>query len=419
LAYLDALGNEVLAMKFGLETTKRLLVSLGNPQLQYPAVLVAGTNGKGSVVRFLESICRAAGMRTGLFTSPHLERIEERFCIDGKPIGQGEFSAALGKVLKAIRAIGCSPHPTFFETVTVTALEFFARQAVDLALLEVGMGGRLDSTNAVDPVLSIITTIGYDHQQYLGRTLKEIAGEKAGIMRSGTYVVSSPQNLEVRETLREKASQCGAHLEVLESGQVEVVGHDSGCYHFKYGGEHYSLAVAGRHQAVNAATAVRAAEILDRSEMSIPVSARKEGVSRLGRVPGAIEVLSRYPTIVLDGGHNPQAAACLGEFVREHTRPPRTMVFGIMRDKDFAEVMHELQPHFDFVYLTRPDSPRAADPRQLAGLTSQFEIVDSAIEAFHEGVRRAPATIVIAGSFYLVGEISQRLLRALRLKYPG
>ena len=233
LAYLYALGNEVQTMKFGLETTRAILAGLGNPQDDYPSVIVAGTNGKGSVASFIHQSLVESGMRSGLFTSPHLEKIEERIRIGNNCISSSKFAESFTAVLEASRALGLPSHPTFFELVTCTALLSFARSEIDAAVLEVGMGGRLDSTNTVDPVLSIITSISLDHQQYLGETLPLIAAEKAGILRKGVPAVSAEQPDEVKAALRMKAEEKGAPLVFTGAGDYQVTGNTGGCYSFR------------------------------------------------------------------------------------------------------------------------------------------------------------------------------------------
>jgi len=214
--YLEKLGNEVLTMKFGLDTIRTLLRALGNPETGYPSLLVAGTNGKGSVARFIGSVCSKSGLKTGLFTSPHLVSVTERLNIDGHPISRERFAQELTAVTETIAELELEAHPTFFETITATALRYFAQEEVDIAILEVGLGGRLDSTNAVNPILSILTGISYDHQQYLGETLGQIAAEKAGILRASRPALSHPQVPEVRLTLQAQAHRLGTELEEVD-----------------------------------------------------------------------------------------------------------------------------------------------------------------------------------------------------------
>ena len=210
LHYLRQLGDEVLTMKFGLSTMRSLLAALGDPHRSYPAVLIAGTNGKGSVARFLGSILRADGICCGLFTSPHLIRVEERFRVDGESIPESDFANCLTEVVRTVRTLELPCHPTHFETLTALGFLYFARKRVSIAILEIGMGGRLDSTNVADPILSILTSIGYDHQKYLGNSLGEISREKAGILRPATPAIVAPQIPEVQTRLLSASREAGA-----------------------------------------------------------------------------------------------------------------------------------------------------------------------------------------------------------------
>lgn len=243
LSYLGKLGNEIETMKFGLDTTRSILQKLGNPQCDYPSVIVAGTNGKGSVASFIHQALTVSGINSGIFTSPHLESIEERIRIKNNYVGRDEFASNFSRVLEAADALDLSLHPTFFELITCTAFCCFAGSRVDAAVLEVGMGGRLDSTNIVEPVLSIVTSISLDHQQYLGETLALIAGEKAGIFRRGVPAVSSAQPEKVSEVLMKRAAEAGTELEFVDDEDYLITGTGAGCYSFSFHGEEYNLGI--------------------------------------------------------------------------------------------------------------------------------------------------------------------------------
>ncbi|GAB4237034.1 MAG: folylpolyglutamate synthase/dihydrofolate synthase family protein [Acidobacteriota bacterium] len=406
LEYLDRLGNEVLTMKFGLETTRRLLARLGNPHQRFATVLVAGTNGKGSVAHFLAGICSAAGLRTGLFTSPHLVEARERIRVDGVPVAEAEFAAAFEEVVECIRQGGFDLHPTFFETITATALCAFRRHRVELAVLEVGMGGRLDSTNAVEPLLSLITPIDYDHQKYLGHTLSAIAREKAGIIRGGRPVLSSVQQPEVAETLRLCAAELGAQLSFVAppaAGDPDWLGR----YEIVCDGMSFRLGSCGRHQVANAALAAAAASRLAALGLPITPAAVAQGL-RGAVVPGVLQWWSQHPPLILDGGHNPHAARNLAEYLQGFTREPRTLIFGCMQDKDAPAILRPLLPLFDRVLFTRVRNPRAASTDTLRSLHPAAEAVEDPLEAL-DLAARFPGTTVVAGSFYLVGEVLRGL----------
>jgi dihydrofolate synthase/folylpolyglutamate synthase len=407
LDYLDRLGNEVLTMKFGLETTRVLLAALGDPHQDYPAILIAGTNGKGSVARFTSSVCRAAGIRTALFTSPHLVRLTERFQIDDSEISRDLFSRYFTQVVEMIEDLQLPVHPTFFEAITATALHFFSQEKVDLAVLEVGMGGRLDSTNVVDPVVSIITRIGLDHQQFLGHTLPEIAREKAGILRRRRPALSAPQRPQVRKALQEEALNKGTAIVEVAPDDVRILGSREGCYRFRYRDEDYRLSVPGAFQVYNAALAISAIDTLRGSGFRISSDAMRQGIHQTS-FQGVIQVFRREPTVILDGGHNTDAAMALLDFLLAHTKGPRTLVFGSMQDKDISQVLRILTPQFERVYLTQFLSPRAASPDNLKGIYPQGEQFLDPLEAYQAALSSSE-TVVVSGSFHLLGEILGRL----------
>jgi len=393
-------------MKFGLETTRRLLRDLGNPHLDSPSVLIAGTNGKGSVARFLDSICRAAGLRTGLYTSPHLIRIEERIVVDGLEITPESFATHFTSVVDTVRQLELEPHPTFFELVTVTAFTAFSDSDIDIAILEVGMGGRLDSTNVVDPVLSVITPISYDHQQYLGDSLSEIAREKAGILRPARNALSAPQNKEVWAALESEANKTGADLRMVNLSEVSRQPDPNGCYSFNLEGNKYQLSARGSFQVDNACLAMEAAKLL-RFFLPLDLSPFLEAVEKTE--PKAVLLrVGNDPLTLLDGGHNTQAASSLARFVRDNTPRQRTLVLGMMKDKEIASVLRELVPEFDRIHLTRVDSPRAASLEELRRLCPEGVPFEDPREAYASAIDGS-STVVVAGSIYLVGKILDKL----------
>ena len=403
LAYLERLGNEVLTMRFGLGPFSNLLKTLDNPHKRYPSVLIAGTNGKGSVARFLGSILSSCGLRTGIFTSPHVLRLEERLALDGRIVQPEEFASCFSQVAEAIWATKSSLHPTYFETVTATAFQYFSRQQVDIAILEVGMGGRLDSTNVVNPQLSLITRIGLDHQAQLGETIGQIAAEKAGVLRSGTPVLISPQTDEVRQVLGDTAGRLGAHLHDLDFRGINLLNGHLGKYEFSFQRMKFQLGVCGQHQVENAAMAVQASQILSTQGFSTDEEGIVTGVESV-RSLGVLQKIQGDPVVFLDGGHNRDAVANLVKFLEEHTLPPRSLVFGITQDKDIDVVLQILAPLFDKIYLTRFQSARASEPLQIQVFCPQGEIELDPRRALAKALARK-ATTVVAGSFYLVGEV--------------
>lgn len=408
LTYLEKLGNEVMTMKFGLETIRKLLQPLGDPHLKFPSVLIAGTNGKGSVARFLNSVYTACGIRNGLYTSPHLIRLEERFVVDGLSVKPEIFAHYFTRVVDAIGQLQLSSHPTYFETLTAVAFLYFCEQKVELAILEVGMGGRLDSTNVVDPLLSILAPVGLDHQRFLGETLEAVAREKAGILREGQPALMAPQQPEVRQVFLSEAATKKIELRELDTPAIECLGSSDGRYAFRFHGLECKLPLYGKHQVANAALAVQAVEILGRSGFSVPKSCIKKGIEETCWM-GRIQVFGRDPTIVLDGAHNLDAAKSLVDFLKQHTRAPRTLVFAMMQDKDIALVLERLEACFHRIYLTCVDSSRAASVDELKSLFPSGVPVKDACAAYRQALGSSAATVVVAGSFYLVGEILKRL----------
>ncbi|RPJ58462.1 MAG: bifunctional folylpolyglutamate synthase/dihydrofolate synthase [Acidobacteria bacterium] len=399
--YLNRLGNEVLGMRFGLETIRALLRTLGDPQQNFPSVLVAGTNGKGSVASFLANILSSGGFRTGLYLSPHVVQLEERFQIDGQLISRSDVAACLSQVADAVRKSGCQP--TYFETVTATAFLYFSRYAVQVAVLEVGMGGRLDSTNVVDPLLSVMTPIGLDHQKQLGPTIEQIAGEKAGIIHQSRPVLTAPQVPEVYSVLCSRAEVLQAPFHKLQENEISVVNFEEGKSSLTFHGVTATPRLLGAHQLQNAALAIRAAELLA-PRFTVSRAAMAQGIERT-RIPGRIQRISEKPVILVDGGHNRQAAANLVRFVGAETAKPRALVFSMMRDKDIQEVAEILRPAFDRVFVTEMQSPRAASVSQLLEAFPEATAVKRVADALEEAKASSVATIVVFGSFYLAGEV--------------
>ncbi len=366
------LGLERFGVRLGLGTIRALLAALGEPQRRFPALLVAGTNGKGSTSALLASIAGAAGYRTGLYTSPHLEDVEERCRIDGAAVDGARLGAAIDAVLAAARRLP-SP-PTNFEALTAAAFLIFAEEELDLAVLEVGLGGRLDATNAAEPLLSVITPIAFDHQEHLGPTLAAIAREKAGILRPARPAVVWIEAEEAAATVGAIADELGTTLRFAnrETAALTAVGHGLDGQRVRLrtrelDGE-LALQLLGEHQARNVALAAAAAvELRHHGFAALDWPAIQRGVRRC-RWPGRLEPvgLAGGRTVLLDGAHNPAGVAEVGAFLRQWGKPI-DLVFGALADKEVGDMLPPLAAHAGRIILTRPESPRALPPAELRG----------------------------------------------------
>jgi dihydrofolate synthase/folylpolyglutamate synthase len=426
--YLLSLGRELAAptqaaaAKFNLENITILLERLGWPDRTYPCAHIAGTNGKGSTAAFLEKILREAGFRTGLNTSPHLERINERIRISGEEIADERFAEIFTRIHAVIEELLAEgklrAHPTYFECVTALAFEAFAREHVDFAVVEVGLGGRLDATNVVTPVVSIITRIDFDHENYLGHSLREIAAEKAGILKEQVPAVFAAQLPEARHVLLQQAEELRCPMvETGEAYSIEGEEIQDGCAHATAvdiaSGIRYLLEpkLAGRFQLQNALNAVAAARILQGRNYRITAENIVRGIART-EWPGRLERLQRRPEVYLDGAHNPGAARELARFLKENFAERKVyLIFGAMRDKAVDEVTGMLFPHAHEVIFTQPGTPRAVSARQLAEMAgdhaTKFAVIEDAEQALEFALARAGPedAIFITGSLYLVGEL--------------
>ena len=414
------LGLEQFGIRLGLEHLRGLAAALDHPESSTPAVLVAGTNGKGSIAALLASIAQAAGLDTGLYTSPHLENVEERIRVGGREIGSGELGRLLQEVTVAAGRLGHGS-PTYFEAMTLAAFVHFARSRADLAVLEVGMGGRLDATNLVDARLAVVAAIALDHQEFLGSTLDAIAREKAGVLRLGQPVVFSPQPPEAAAALAEEATRRGARVldastEVVAM-EVRFRGLAGLAIRLTTRQRLYELesALSGRHQAWNVATAVVAAEQFAAAGLpALPPAAIVAGVAAC-RWPGRLEALpvpGAATTVLLDAAHNPAGCQALIEFLDELDRP-FTLLFGALADKDLAQMLPALAVRASRVVLTRPASPRAADPATLTALVPAGKgvRVEARIDAALElALADEPHMVVACGSIFLIGQL-RTLLR--------
>ncbi len=407
-------------MKLGLAAIDALCERIGRPERRVPAVLVAGTNGKGSVAATLSAIAEAGGVRAGLYTSPHLTRVGERIRVGENDLCDEELDAALAPVLRAAEAPPEIP-ATYFEALTAAAFVAFAERRLDLAFVEVGLGGRFDATNVASARLSVVTSIGLDHTEELGPTLSSIAREKAGIFRSGRPALVGPREPEARRALVEAARACGAvaheAAEEIDVSEVET-SLDGTRLRVTTPGASYLLEtpLPGAHQAGNAALAARAAEILSPEFPGIDSAAIERGIAAT-RWPGRLEKLScRGVAVVLDGCHNPQAALALAGFLRDVGLAGRArLVFAAMADKDVEEMAAHLFPAAASVRLVRAPSPRAATVDELVrrtGAAGRTVVASETVEVALADLLRDPdpAPIIVAGSLYLVGEARSLLL---------
>jgi len=396
-------GLDQFGIKFGLNNIHAILARLGNPERSFRSIHVAGTNGKGSVTAMAAAALRAAGYRTGRYTSPHLVRLNERFVIDGDAVDDAPVLRAIEDVragIEALRSDGSlEVQPTFFEVTTAVGFELFRRAGVEIAVVEVGLGGRLDATNVLIPDLSVITSIALDHQLYLGSTAPEIAREKAGVIKPGVPVVVGPMDADAMDVIAAIAAERRAPLVRASAADVgsRVVG------------------LMGAHQRTNAGIALRALETLAASGFRVPAAAIDEGLAKPGW-PGRLDwrQLADGRTLLMDAAHNPAGAAALAAYLRTETSTPLPLVFGAMRDKDVREMFRALLPAVASVTLTRAANSRSADPADLARVARDVapalptSVEPSLARALDEAWRTSPR-ILVAGSIFLLGDVMSEL----------
>jgi dihydrofolate synthase/folylpolyglutamate synthase len=404
---------ETSAVKLGLENTLSLLGAMGNPETSFQSVHVAGTNGKGSVASFLNSILFHNGLATGLFTSPHLVDYRERVRKNGAAMSEARVAEIVSEIRDLVRRTGAS----YFEATTALAFDYFRKEQVDVAVVEVGMGGRLDSTNVISPLATCITTIGFDHQQYLGRTLARIAGEKAGIIKAGTPVVCGTMPAAARRTITEIARRKGAP--VFEAGDHATVtlmemSRTGSVFEYQGLGPKRTLAISllGSHQVANAALAVLTAEVLASAGLKVSDRAIEVGLAR-ARWPGRLQVVRRRPTVIVDGAHNVSGARVLARSLGEIGITKPVTVFGVLRDKSCEKMLAALARCAGRFVFTSPAYHRALPLSQLRragkalGLEAKgFPTVAGALEHTFQHVDRGEA-ILVCGSLYVIGEAMQ------------
>ena len=409
-------------MKFGLQGVSRLLKALSDPQKKFKTIHVAGTNGKGSTASMLAAMLTSAGYRTGLYTSPHLLRFEERIRIDGKPIARAAVARLAGKLKKHILA----NQPTFFEATTALAFAHFAEEEIDIAVVETGLGGRLDSTNVIRPLVSVITNVGLDHTEILGETVKEIAFEKAGIIKRGRPCVTGAADRTALSVIRGVARKRNSQITVAADYSVKV--HSSGLegstIDFVCKGialKNLRLSLPGRYQFNNLAVALCTIRVLrELGEFEISEEAEREGLSNVQELTGftgRLAVVRERPRIIADVAHNPEAVSVLVESIRSMKLGKMVTVFGVLKDKDYIRMIHELAGVSEEVVAVAPRSDRA---RSASDVFAGFQRAGSRVHAalsVEEGVALAvelagvAGMVLITGSHYVVGEAMSALGR--------
>jgi len=391
--FLYALGNEIKTAKLGLHRIRAVLDALGDPQRAFRTVHVAGTNGKGSTCAMIEAGLRASGIHTGLFTSPHLIEPTERIRIDGVPVTHEQFRRAFEVVHRTAESLPLDCHPTYFETVTAMGFWLFREIRAETAVIEVGLGGRLDATNVVEPALTVITPIDFDHEVYLGHTIEAIAGEKAGILKAGVQAVFARQRAEAEAVIEARAAELA--IPVARAAEFEV-----GDFEIDARGARFSGLVcplAGEHQVENAVAAVLALQAL-----GVP----PQGIAE-AHWPGRLEQVAPNPDIILDGAHNPAAARALARHLeRFYAGRKLWLIYGAMRDKAVEEIAGILFPLADELMFTTANSTRALRPEALAELAGRGQTapdVGAALAAVRSQAS-ADDVVMITGSLFLVGE---------------
>jgi dihydrofolate synthase/folylpolyglutamate synthase len=408
--YLTHLKSKGINLDLGPVT--RLLRSLGNPHKNYRTVLVGGSNGKGSVAAMLSSILTRGGFTVGLYTSPHLIDFRERIRINNRMIQQEDLSQLIDQVRNVV-----TEDVTYFEFATAVAFLHFYRCQVDLAVLEVGMGGRLDATNVVDPEVSVITTVSLEHQRYLGRNLNSIAREKGGIIKRQGICLTAAKQATVIKTLENICSDRQSRLYRVGK-EIRVRRSKGGT--FSYDGisktyQNLPISLMGRHQVDNAALALAALELLEDKGYSIAEETIVQGLREV-RWEGRLEILNDNPRLIVDGAHNPAAISVLYRTLKDDFTYGRLiLIFGVLKDKNYGAMLRKLAPLADTIIVTRPKEERALQPDALRSVAHHYnknvEVIDDSRQALLHAVRlaRAHDLICVTGSLYLVGEIKQAL----------
>ncbi|HMF97888.1 MAG TPA: folylpolyglutamate synthase/dihydrofolate synthase family protein [Vicinamibacterales bacterium] len=404
LAYLFSLGQ--FGIKFGLQNISAILAERGHPEREFQSVHIAGTNGKGSVTAMVSAALRAAGHRTARYTSPHLVDLAERFVVDGEPVAHDALLSAISDVRSTVDALRdrgiLDVQPTFFEVTTAVAFELFRRARVEVAALEVGLGGRLDATNVVTPLATAITSIALDHQKYLGNTLREIAAEKAGIIKPNVPVVLGPLEIEADRAIEKIATACGAEL--VRASACDADG--------------FAVGLAGAHQRVNAGVTVRLLRLVHDRGIAVPRAAIAAGLADPDW-PGRLDHrrMADGRELLLDAAHNPAGAVALASYLEADGRGRRPLVFAVMRDKAIREMLTVLLPETSALIVTAASTPRSAEPESIAAIAHELSpalpiAIEPAPEAALAHAWRVSSTIVVAGSIFLLGDVLKLINRS-------
>jgi len=401
-------GLQKYGIKFGLSKTANLLSAFGNPHNDQKYIHIAGTNGKGSVAAFIASVLKHAGFRVGLYSSPHLVRFTERFRINDEEIAE-EKAAELIDQLKT--AVVRDEPPTFFEATTAMALLYFTREKTDIAIMEVGMGGRLDATNLVTPLISVITNISMEHQDFLGKRLLDIAGEKGGIIKEGIDVVTGATQPPVIRLFKSICKEKGAPIRRIgKDARYRTTGFGLHYHGIRRRFNRLQLGLEGKFQGRNAATALAVIELIEDKGFNTSSLDIREGLQRTVW-PGRMHVVAENPRIMLDGAHNPAAVRALAGSIRDGRRYRRLiLVIGVMEDKDIGRLLRGIVPLSDYVIYTRPVYSRAADPETLmekaAPLGKPGEVAPLLKEALERAreIAEPEDLILVCGSLFTVGE---------------
>jgi dihydrofolate synthase/folylpolyglutamate synthase len=416
---------------FDLGRVERLLAAVGNPHTHFPALHIAGTKGKGSTAAMIESCLRAAGYSTGFYTSPHLHTFRERIQVAGQKIAREEVVALVEEIRPLIEH---TPGVTTFEAITAIGFLYFARTGVDVAAVEVGLGGRLDATNVMTPAVSVITSLSLDHTYLLGNTLAEIAYEKAGIIKPGVPTVSAPQRAEAIQVLEKVSQERGSPLiEVgrdwdYEAGAADFEGQSFSIRRVAGGGSEldgeYWMPLLGRHQLENGASAIAALEVMRERGFRIPAEALREGMRNV-QWPGRLEILSREPLVVVDCAHNPYSAQVLRQALEEWFPGRRwVLIFGASTDKDIPGMLRELAPVSEYVIVTRSNHPRAATPIELADAVAAVGGGAEVSVSVRKSLRRGLAVmdpgsgLLVTGSIFVVADAREEWARRTGAALP-
>ncbi|MCX5807394.1 MAG: bifunctional folylpolyglutamate synthase/dihydrofolate synthase [Proteobacteria bacterium] len=400
-------GLEKFGMVFGLENIKWLLSLINNPHSRLKTVHIGGTNGKGSVASMLSHILKEAGYTVGKYTSPHLISFNERITVNEKEITDKEVSELTETIRKKAEKENKGKFFTFFDFTTALAFEHFSRKKTDISMIEVGLGGRFDSTNVIDPLISIITNVSYDHTEQLGEDIADIAKEKAGIIKDSTPVVTGAQGTSV-QLIEATAKSFNSPVYKLHR---DFSYNKTGDQIMSYRGinksiDNLSINLMGDHQFVNGAISLCAAEVLSSFGFDIKEDSLRKALSCM-KWQGRLEVVKKNPTIILDGAHNPDSANVLAEFFKSHyTDKKKMLIFGVMKDKDYRKIIEKIVPFTDTVILTRPATERALPPSEIEGYIKNPFVTEDVRSALikAKSIADRNSLILVTGSFYTIGE---------------